>query len=47
MGKCFSIPKYLEDKIVLNGTEIEISFIKKLIFEDLLSYTEIAKVLSD
>ena len=47
MGKCFSIPKYLEDKIVLNGTEIEISFIKKLIFEDLLSYAEIAKVLSD
>ena len=47
MGKCFSIPRYLEDRVVLNGTEIEISFIKKLIFEDLLSYTEIAKVLSD
>lgn len=46
MGKYFSIPKYLEDKIILNGVAIEVSFIKKLIFEDLLSYTEIAKILS-
>lgn len=46
MGNYFCKPKYLENSIIFNGVEIELSFIKDKIFNELLAFHEIASILS-